>query len=110
MTPRFLMTVFPNEWLSEEILNTYGSVLVEGQRDSYYLTNHWSQQLANRGVDGIAMWKATIELIASIQENEFERVLIPVNIDQNHWILAVLHCREVRFLPRSCFSRCCVDD
>eukprot|EP01128_Nolandella_sp_AFSM9_P008939 TRINITY_DN5587_c0_g1_i1.p1 TRINITY_DN5587_c0_g1~~TRINITY_DN5587_c0_g1_i1.p1 ORF type:complete len:302 (-),score=30.00 TRINITY_DN5587_c0_g1_i1:34-864(-) len=94
MTPLILRTALSGAWVAEEIINAYGTILASASPQTIFMTNHWSQQLSRRGYDHVASWNTTKLMVTRARDRDVERVLIPINVNDNHWILAALYMRE----------------
>lgn len=65
MTVGKIRTLFGRNWLSDEVINTYLSIVVEktGGTNMAYLESYWCSQIVKHGPSGVRKWKQTGDLL-----------------------------------------------
>lgn len=82
-----LLTLRDGNWLNDIVIDFYINLLMDASNDKVFgWTTHFYTTLERRGYQGVAKWakKRKLNLFKK------EKVIVPVNISQTHWALAVI--------------------
>ena len=83
-------------WLNDEVINYYISMLVERSKNTdtrtYAFTTFFYPKLAKDGYSTLRRWTRKVDLFA------FDLVLVPIHLG-HHWTLAIIDfkCKEIRY-------------
>lgn len=104
---RKILRVLPDkEWLGDEIINNYMELinqrdlaLHDGKRTIYALSCYFFNLLSVNGYDyqRVRKWPRR----AGVDVFLLEKIILPINVDNKHWILAVVNLKRSRF---ECFD------
>ena len=92
---RTLHCLFDGQWLSDEIVNFYFSLLHEKAGDArkiFCWNSFFFQKLTNSGYAGVRSW-TTRKQIDLFDPEQVELVLMPVHL-VDHWALGVVNMRD----------------
>lgn len=96
-----IMCLLPGEWLTDQAMNGFVEVLkaafplpeegggADGQKQLYFFGSYFYSVMMNSGYshDAVRRWTARDDVLSS------DMAFVPVNLNQNHWILVVLEWR-----------------
>lgn len=87
---RDLQTLRDGLWLNDNIIDYYFNLIMKEYPDVYGWTTHFYTTLESKGYTGVARWAKRKKL------NSFQKrlILVPVNISNTHWALAVINNPE----------------
>ncbi len=97
MTVKSLCCLKKKKWLNDEIINFYMGMLSErhaeyksinGGRGQFFFSSYFMSNLIDRGYDGVSRWTKNVKIF------ELDKVFVPININNFHWVLAVVHIQE----------------
>lgn len=90
ITVRDLLTLADGQWLNDNIIDFYLSLLTEHLHHVYCWTTHFFTTLKLKGYLGVARWAKR----RKINLFEKEKVIVPINIMSTHWALAVIDNKQ----------------
>ncbi|KAI5948828.1 hypothetical protein KGF57_005226 [Candida theae] len=82
-----LQTLKDGRWLNDNVIDFYlNMVMKQNPKKIFIWTTHFYSTLASRGYNGVARWakRKKIDLFT------MDRVIVPINISNTHWALAVI--------------------
>lgn len=81
-----LQTLRDGRWLNDNIIDFYLNLVMKRNSKVFIWTTHFYSTLASRGYSGVARWakRKKIDLFT------MDKVIVPVNISNTHWALAVI--------------------
>lgn len=92
-----LRTCMPGSWLNDAVINTYLIMLMRAaHRHNFIFSTYFMSSLytddQTYNYDRMRKWKRSQILKGSLFQNE--KVLIPIHVNQDHWILAVVDMKQ----------------
>ena len=97
----------PGQWLNDEVINFYGTLVMQRARDAeakrakgapadafwrvHFFSSFFWHNLTTRGYAGVRRWSRRVDIFAQ------DLVLLPINLGQTHWVCAVINNRLRRF-------------
>jgi Ulp1 family protease len=96
MTVEKIRSLFDRNWLSDEVINTYISIVVERAKGTNmaYLESYWCSQIVKHGPNGVSKWHQTADLLRRLHSGGIEYLFAPVHFDESHWALCLLAPRK----------------
>jgi hypothetical protein len=101
---RSLHSLLPNQWLNDEVINFYGSLLLgrsEGEtgdnkeqvvgRRIHYFNSYFYSKLSTQGYSLLRRWTKKTDIFAK------DVVVLPINLSNLHWTAAAINFAEKRF-------------
>lgn len=81
-----LKTLQDGRWLNDNVIDYYLNLIMDSNTKVYAWTTHFFTTLETKGYQGVARWAKRRKL------NVFEKdiIIIPINIMNTHWALAVV--------------------
>ncbi|XP_078613563.1 uncharacterized protein LOC144883149 [Branchiostoma floridae x Branchiostoma japonicum] len=76
-----LVTLAPQEWLNDNVINGYFELLAEVRPDVYCFNTFFYTQLCRKGYQGVKRWTKKVQIF------EKSLLLVPLHLG-NHWCLA----------------------
>ncbi len=105
--------LLPKQWLNDNIINLYFTFIQkQSPKKTMVLSSHWFKKLENGyNYDSVRKWS----LRTGLRILDVHYVLIPINITNKHWCLAVINVKDKTFefhdpfggsknLPRNLFQ------
>lgn len=86
LTVRDLSTLADGQWLNDNIIDFYLSMVTDQNKLVYCWTTHFFSTLKQKGYQGVARWAKR----RKINLFEKDKVVVPINIMSTHWALAVV--------------------
>ncbi|CUM64079.1 uncharacterized protein PRCAT00001668001 [Priceomyces carsonii] len=83
---RDLRTLKDGQWLNDNVIDFYFNLITSNDPKVYGWTTHFYTTLESKGYQGVSRWarRRKINLV------EKDLILIPINIMETHWALAVV--------------------
>eukprot|EP00058_Branchiostoma_floridae_P007438 XP_002592926.1 hypothetical protein BRAFLDRAFT_275692 [Branchiostoma floridae] len=76
-----LVTLAPQEWLNDNVINGYFELLAEVRPDVYCFNTFFYTQLCRKGYQGVKRWTKKVQIFQK------SLLLVPLHLG-NHWCLA----------------------
>lgn len=86
ITVRDLLTLADGQWLNDNIIDFYLSLVTEKLPHVYCWTTHFFSTLKLKGYQGVARWAKR----RKINLFEKDKIIVPINIMSTHWCVAVI--------------------
>lgn len=86
LTVRDLATLADGQWLNDNVIDFYLSLVTDQCQLVYCWTTHFFSTLKQKGYQGVARWAKR----RKINVFEKDRIIVPINIMSTHWALAVV--------------------
>ncbi|KAI1309979.1 SUMO1 sentrin specific peptidase 1 [Mortierella claussenii] len=89
-------TLRPGQWLNDEVINFYGSLIMTRSKESttlpkvHVFSTFFYKTLSESGYDKVRRWTKKVKLF------EMDYVLIPIHRSGNHWTTAVIDMKNKR--------------
>jgi len=96
LTVKDVRTLIPPNWLCDEVINAYIWSVSTCDDQIYFVPSYWSAVLSSRGNEVITSWKNS-RFLSEELENAQKTIVIPVNINECHWVLCVVLPKEKRW-------------
>ncbi|ODV79917.1 cysteine proteinase, partial [Suhomyces tanzawaensis NRRL Y-17324] len=82
-----LKTLRDGKWLNDNIIDLYLNLITDSTPKTYAWTTHFFTTLQDKGYQGVARWAKRRKL--NVYEKDI--ILVPINIMNTHWALAVIN-------------------
>ena len=93
-------TLKPSVWLNDEVINIYSKLIITELQEKgekiYCFRSDFMNQLNSEGKFSYEKVKRWSRHVPNGDIFELEKLFIPINIDNMHWILAVIYMQEKR--------------
>ncbi|KAH8923488.1 cysteine proteinase [Atractiella rhizophila] len=100
-----LRKLLPGQWLNDEVVNFYGSLVMSRSRGSInksgaekdyydvhvYSSFFYSKLTSKAGYDGVRRWTKKVDVFSK------DILWIPINVCNTHWVIAAINIRLKRF-------------
>ena len=90
----------PGVWLNDEVINLYCKLIIielqnKGEKIHIFNSNFMEKLYSDEGIvyDNVKRWS---RFVIRGDIFELDKLFIPININNNHWILAVIFIKEKR--------------
>ena len=100
LTQRSYNTLKPGVWLNDEVINLYSKMVVKelqnkGEKIHLYRSHFWSRLSSEDGVscENVKRWSRNVFEGDIFKLN---KLFIPINLNDMHWILAVIYINDKR--------------
>ncbi|GMM37089.1 SUMO protease [Saccharomycopsis crataegensis] len=96
---RDLSTLKDRQWLNDNIMDSYLSMVVERSKKStdlpniFVFTTHFYTTLSGKGYSGVKRWAKR----KKIDVTKLDYVFVPINVMNSHWSLAVVNNKHKKF-------------
>lgn len=93
ITTRDLQTLCDGEWLNDNILDFYFSLITVNNSSAFGWTTHFFTTLKLKGYQSVARWSKRKKVNVTTKD----LILVPINIMGTHWALAAVNNKEKCF-------------
>lgn len=95
ISSRDLLTLSDGQWLNDNVIDFYLSLVSENSDLVYCWTTHFFSTLKAKGYQGVARWAKR----RKINVTEKKKVIVPINIMSTHWAVAVIDngAKQIRY-------------
>ncbi|WFD01117.1 Ulp1 peptidase [Malassezia yamatoensis] len=105
----------PGQWLNDEVINFYGTLIQQRANEAerlreearqqkqpppheacafwsvHFFSSYFWQKLQSNGYKGVQRWSRRVDLFTK------DLILLPINLGQSHWVCAAINLRLRRF-------------